>query len=65
MKPVIWKAEPMGHRAKAFTLIARNTSSGNEARRFYGHTLQHVLGTRGLLDIIAYDTRRMLEEIAP
>lgn len=65
MKPIAWRAEPMGHRAKAFTLVARNTGNGVETRRFYGHTLQDALGLEGLLEIIHYDTRRMAEEVAP
>lgn len=65
MKPIAWRAEPMGHRAKAFAIVARNTSTGIETRRFYGHTLQDVLGLEGLLNIIYYDTRRMAEEVAP
>lgn len=63
IKPITWKAEPMGHRAKAFTLVAHNKRTGKTARRFYGHTLQDTLGTSGLLGIIQYDARRMAEEV--
>lgn len=52
----------MGHRAKAFTLVAHNKNTGKTSRRFYGHALQDLLSTSGLLDIIQYDTRRMVEE---
>lgn len=64
IKPITWKAEPMGHRAKAFSIVAHNHKTGKTSRRFYGHTLQDTLGKSGLLGIIQYDTRRMAEEVS-
>lgn len=65
MKPITWSVEPLGHRAQAFFLVARNTSTGAEARRFYGHALLDVLGADGLWTILAYDARRLAEEVLP